>query len=138
MKITYTDADYSGDAQELRLIVGGINALLQPSDIINLDTQDLRALFGESGSVVAAVGHAASGVDAARIAVDKLRAETDISGATAAAIQFAVAEDFPFDELDSAAAVVLSAVSADATILFAATHGDAPSDETFATVIVRV
>jgi cell division protein FtsZ len=121
-QMTVVDAFRLAD-DVLRQGVQGISDLVTQTGLINLDFADVKAVMGNAGTALMAIGEAAGetrGMDAARAAITSSLLETSIEGATGVLINVTGGADLTLHEVTEAANVISEAVDPGANIIFGA------------------
>lgn len=122
----------------LRQGVQGISELITEHGLINLDFADVKAIMSNAGSALMGIGRA-SGDDraaqAAQQAIESPLIEVSIDGAKGVLFNVTGGYDMSMSEIQEAAEIITSAVSADANIIFGATLKPELEDELIITVI---
>ena len=138
-KITFANAFGIAD-DVLKQAVSSISELVGYSDnvLINQDFADVSAIMLDAGRAHMGVG-VASGKEkaeaAAMAAVSSPLLETSINGASGVLINVTGSPDMELDDVETAANIVMEAVSPDANIIFGATFDETLEDSLRVTVI---
>jgi cell division protein FtsZ len=121
-QMTVVDAFRLAD-DVLRQGVQGISDLVTQTGLINLDFADVKAVMGNAGTALMAIGEAVGeerGADAARAAITSSLLETSIEGATGVLINVTGGADLTLHEVTEAANVISEVVDPSANIIFGA------------------
>jgi cell division protein FtsZ len=121
-QMTVVDAFRLAD-DVLRQGVQGISDLVTQTGLINLDFADVKAVMGNAGTALMAMGEAVGedrGADAARAAITSSLLETSIEGATGVLINVTGGADLTLHEVTEAANVISEVVDPSANIIFGA------------------
>ncbi|TAK32351.1 MAG: cell division protein FtsZ [Chloroflexota bacterium] len=107
----------------LRQGIQGISELITVPGEINLDFNDVRAIMGEGGSALMAVGRGtgeAKAIDAAKAAISSPLLDMAIDGARGVLFNVTGGPDLTLHEVNDAAEIISKAVDSDANIIFGA------------------
>jgi cell division protein FtsZ len=121
-QMTVVDAFRMAD-DVLRQGVQGISDLVTQTGLINLDFADVKAVMGNAGTALMAIGEAVGedrGTDAAKAAITSALLETSIEGATGVLINVTGGADLTLHEVTEAANVISEVVDPSANIIFGA------------------
>ncbi|MCC7369906.1 MAG: cell division protein FtsZ [Chloroflexi bacterium] len=121
-QMTVVDAFRLAD-DVLRQGVQGISDLVTQTGLINLDFADVKAVMGNAGTALMAMGEAVGeerGAEAARAAITSSLLETSIEGATGVLINVTGGADLTLHEVTEAANVISEVVDPSANIIFGA------------------
>ncbi|NLG51567.1 MAG: cell division protein FtsZ, partial [Chloroflexi bacterium] len=122
----------------LRQGIQGISDLITGTGIVNVDFNDVRAIMGNGGSALMAIGIGKGenrAVDAATAAVNSKLLDVSIDGAKGVLFNVKGGEDLSLFEINDAAEVVRQMVDPEANIIFGAAIDEALGDELQITVI---
>jgi cell division protein FtsZ len=121
-QMTVVDAFRMAD-DVLRQGVQGISDLVTQTGLINLDFADVKAVMGNAGTALMAIGEGSGenrGIDAAQAAITSSLLETSIDGATGVLINVTGGADLTLHEVTEAANVISEVVDPSANIIFGA------------------
>jgi len=107
----------------LRQGIQGISELITVPGEINLDFNDVRAIMGEGGSALMAVGRGTGenkAIEAAKAAISSPLLDMAIDGARGVLFNVTGGPDLTLHEVNDAAGIISQAVDADANIIFGA------------------
>jgi len=135
--VTMRDAFLVAD-DLLRQGIQGISDLITGTGIVNVDFNDVRAVMGNGGSALMAIGRGQGetrAVDAATQAVNSNLLDVSIDGAKGVLFNVKGGADLSLFEVTDAAEIVRQMVDPDANIIFGAAIDEALKDEVHITVI---
>jgi len=136
-KASMKDAFLSAD-DLLRQGIQGISDLITGTGLVNVDFNDIRAIMGNGGSALMAIGHGkgeSRAVDAATAAVNSQLLDISIDGAKGGLFNVKGGEDLTLFEVNDAAEIIRQMVDPEANIIFGAVIDDTMQDEIRITVI---
>lgn len=118
--------------------IQGISELITTTGLINVDFNDVRAIMGNGGAALMAIGSGQGenrAVDAAVSAVSSELVDVSIDGAKGVLLNVKGGENMTLTEVSEAAELIREMVDPDANIIFGATIDDGLEDELQVTVI---
>jgi len=136
-KASMKDAFLSAD-DLLRQGIQGISDLITGTGLVNVDFNDIRAIMGNGGSALMAIGHGkgeSRAVDAATAAVNSQLLDISIDGAKGVLFNVKGGEDLTLFEVNDAAEIIRQMVDPEANIIFGAAIDESLNDEVQITVI---
>ena len=136
-KASMRDAFLAAD-DLLRQGIQGISELITSTGLVNVDFNDVRAVMGNGGSALMAIGIGkgeSRAVDAAMQAVNSHLLDVSIDGAKGVLFIDRGGEDMSLFEVNEAAEVIRTMVDSEANIIFGAAIDEALQDEVQVTVI---
>ncbi|MBM3188166.1 MAG: cell division protein FtsZ, partial [Chloroflexi bacterium] len=122
----------------LRQGIQGISDLITSTGLVNVDFNDVRAIMGNGGSALMAIGIGkgdSRAVDAAMQAVNSRLLDISIDGAKGVLFNIRGGDDMSLFEVNEAAEVIRSMVDAEANIIFGAAIDESMQDTIQVTVI---
>jgi cell division GTPase FtsZ len=135
MRITYSNVDYDED---ISILAYGVNRLLNEIGVINLDVADFISILGRSGTALTGAGVADGISAAARSALDKLRADGDLSRCTGAIIGVIAGGDASLSELESAFQIVTEVLPDGANIVFGTNFEQTQNSEAKVIILAKL
>jgi cell division protein FtsZ len=136
-KASMKDAFLAAD-DLLRQGIQGISDLITGTGLVNVDFNDVRAIMGNGGSALMAIGKGKGetrSVDAAMQAVNSQLLDLSIDGAKGVLFNIKGSEDLTLFEVNDAAEIIRQMVDPEANIIFGAALDDTLADEVQITVI---
>jgi cell division protein FtsZ len=136
-KASMKDAFLAAD-DLLRQGIQGISDLITGTGLVNVDFNDVRAIMGNGGSALMAIGKGQGetrSVDAAMQAVNSQLLDLSIDGAKGVLFNIKGSEDLTLFEVNDAAEIIRQMVDPEANIIFGAALDDTLADEVQITVI---
>ncbi len=118
--------------------VQGISDLIVMPGLVNVDFADVRTIMKDSGSALMGIGIGTGDNRAEKAAHDAISSpllELSIEGATGILFNIVGGTNLTMKEIDRAAAIVTSAASADANVIFGTTIDESLTDQVKITVI---
>jgi cell division protein FtsZ len=112
--------------------VQGIVDLLTAPGLINLDFADVRAIMHDAGAAIIGLGRGSGedrAVDAARQAISSPLLEASIQGARGILFHVSGPADLRLAEVRAAADAIRAAADPDANVIFGASFGEQPADD---------
>lgn len=122
----------------LRQGIQGISDLITGTGLVNVDFNDVRAIMGNGGSALMAIGVGRGetrAVDAATQAVNSQLLDISIDGAKGVLFNIKGGEDLTLFEVNDAAEIIRRMVDPEANIIFGAAIEESMADEVQITVI---
>ena len=122
----------------LRQGIQGISDLITTTGIVNVDFNDVRAIMGNGGSALMAIGVGKGengAVDAAVQAVNSRLLDVSIDGAKGVLFNIRGGEDMSLAAVNEAAEVIGQMVDPEANIIFGAAIDETLQDEVHITII---
>lgn len=122
----------------LRQGIQGISDLITTTGLVNVDFNDVRAIMGNGGSALMAIGVGRGetrAVDAASQAVNSQLLDISIDGAKGVLFNVKGGEDLTLFEVNDAAEIIRRMVDPEANIIFGAAIDESMGDEVQITVI---